>query len=152
MKKIDLGQTIGILANLGVIAGIGFLAVELQQNNRLLGAQARTARTAVAIDSADTRVSNTELRRALMKDERGEPMSEDEEYLLGIWYWGILVRLQYVYGEYREGLIEKDDIPVGDWKEFFFDGGLMGELWKETAETHFRPDFVEFMEREVIGK
>jgi hypothetical protein len=31
MKKIDLGQTIAIFANIGVIAGIVFLSVELQQ-------------------------------------------------------------------------------------------------------------------------
>ena len=30
LKKIDLGQTISILANVGVIAGIVFLAVELR--------------------------------------------------------------------------------------------------------------------------
>ncbi len=41
MKKIDLGQTITILANVGVIAGIVFLAVELRQNNTLMAAQAR---------------------------------------------------------------------------------------------------------------
>jgi hypothetical protein len=28
MKKIDVGQTIGILANIGVVAGIVFLAIE----------------------------------------------------------------------------------------------------------------------------
>jgi hypothetical protein len=33
MKKIDLGQTITILANIGVIVGIGFLAIEIQQTN-----------------------------------------------------------------------------------------------------------------------
>ena len=32
MKKINLGQLIGILANLGVIAGIVFLAFELEQS------------------------------------------------------------------------------------------------------------------------
>jgi len=32
MKKIDLGQTITILANIGVIAGIVFLGYELRQN------------------------------------------------------------------------------------------------------------------------
>ncbi len=41
MKKIDLGQTIGILANVGVIAGIVFLGFELRQNNQFLGAEAR---------------------------------------------------------------------------------------------------------------
>lgn len=32
MRKLDLGQIINTLANLGVIAGIIFLAVELNQN------------------------------------------------------------------------------------------------------------------------
>jgi len=35
MKKIDLGQGLTLLANLGVIAGIVFLAVEIQQANRI---------------------------------------------------------------------------------------------------------------------
>lgn len=34
MKKIDLGQGAQILANIGVIAGIVFLAVELRQNKK----------------------------------------------------------------------------------------------------------------------
>jgi hypothetical protein len=33
MKKLDLGQTIGILANIGVIAGIVFLAIEVKSAN-----------------------------------------------------------------------------------------------------------------------
>jgi hypothetical protein len=32
MKKVDLGQIITIVANVGVIVGIGFLAYELRQN------------------------------------------------------------------------------------------------------------------------
>jgi hypothetical protein len=35
MKKIDLGQTISILANIGVIVGIVFLALEISQSNRI---------------------------------------------------------------------------------------------------------------------
>jgi hypothetical protein len=36
MKKIDLGPTITLIANLGVIIGIGFLAYELRQNTTQL--------------------------------------------------------------------------------------------------------------------
>ena len=32
MKKFDLAQTVGVLANLGVIAGIAALVIELNQN------------------------------------------------------------------------------------------------------------------------
>jgi hypothetical protein len=39
MQKINLGQTISILANVGVIAGIVFLAVEIGQNHTALEEQ-----------------------------------------------------------------------------------------------------------------
>ena len=42
MKKIDLGQTVSILANVGVIIGIAFVGIELSQNNALLSAEARS--------------------------------------------------------------------------------------------------------------
>jgi hypothetical protein len=40
--KIELGPTVQVLANLGVIAGIAVLALELKQNNELLASQARS--------------------------------------------------------------------------------------------------------------
>lgn len=39
MKKIDVGQTLAILANIGVIAGIFFLAIEIRQNQASLEEQ-----------------------------------------------------------------------------------------------------------------
>jgi hypothetical protein len=35
MKKIDVGQAIAVLANIGVIAGIVFLAIEIRQDNAM---------------------------------------------------------------------------------------------------------------------
>jgi hypothetical protein len=48
MKKIEIGQTIGILANIGVIAGIVFLGYELRQN------------TSVALATASQSMANAE--------------------------------------------------------------------------------------------
>lgn len=45
MKKFDLGQAIQLLANIGVLAGIIFLAFELRQNNEFARAEARNAMT-----------------------------------------------------------------------------------------------------------
>jgi hypothetical protein len=50
MKKIDLGQTITILANLGVIAGIVFLGIEMQQNTDAI--QSSTAQSVTSISSS----------------------------------------------------------------------------------------------------
>ena len=41
MKKLDIGQTMSVLANVGIIAGIVFLGYELQQNNDQLRSQSR---------------------------------------------------------------------------------------------------------------
>ena len=47
MKKTDLGNTLGILANVGVIAGIVFLALEVRQTrDAVLGATYLTRATA----------------------------------------------------------------------------------------------------------
>lgn len=50
MKKIDVGQMITILANLGVIAGIVFLAIEIQQNTRTAQASSYEALTGRIIE------------------------------------------------------------------------------------------------------
>jgi len=51
---INIGESLGILANIGVIAGIIFLAMELRQNNNLLAAQARYSLRQYRSDIADS--------------------------------------------------------------------------------------------------
>jgi len=47
MKKIDLGQARQILANVGVMLGLVFLAVETGQNQRALDEQKTLAKLSV---------------------------------------------------------------------------------------------------------
>lgn len=50
MKKFDLGQSLNTLANVGVIAGIIFLAYELNQNNEFLELEAKATRVQITLD------------------------------------------------------------------------------------------------------
>lgn len=45
MKKFDLEKSVALLANIGVIAGIVFLALEIRQNTDALQAQTRSSIT-----------------------------------------------------------------------------------------------------------
>lgn len=49
MKKINFGQAVSVIANLGVIAGIAFLALELRQNNQQLAMQSYQTWVAVNV-------------------------------------------------------------------------------------------------------
>ena len=50
MKEIDLGQALGLLANVGVVAGIVFLGLELRQNTNI--AQATASQNMASAESA----------------------------------------------------------------------------------------------------
>ena len=67
MKKLDLGQTISILANIGVIAGIVFLGIEVRQNHVSLNeanAINRASSSATALEYLN------EFRTSLAQDEQ----------------------------------------------------------------------------------
>jgi hypothetical protein len=53
MTNIDFGQTINTLANIGVIAGIVFLAIEVRQNQASLNESNRISQRALEISSLE---------------------------------------------------------------------------------------------------
>ena len=152
MKKIDPGQLITILANIGVIAGIVFLAVELQQNNALLDAQARATRAQVRINATDVILNNPELIRALVKQQNGESLSQVDQMYLTQQADGLMVRWEYVYGEFQEGLIEEESVPVENWRYVFAAYPDLAKRWEEIGRFSYHPDFVQFMEENVVSE
>ena len=80
MKKIDLGQTITIAANLGVIAGIIFLALEVQQNNELMRVSVREGQSERLQHYAEQVYMVPGLAEILVKVRNGEPLTEVERF------------------------------------------------------------------------
>lgn len=93
MKKIDFGQTIAILANLGVIAGIIFLVFELQQNNEMIRGQTRSQLAKDVIDLFQSNMSDDTYADLLVRGNSGEELSTVERYQYSrhrnawIWNW-----------------------------------------------------------------
>lgn len=82
MKKIDFGQTISILANLGVIGGLIFVGMQLQQDREL----AVIAGTEASADArrywAELVTNNSEV---WVKGRNGEDLVETEQAELKHW-------------------------------------------------------------------
>ena len=76
MKKIKLGQVVSILANVGVILGLMFLAYELRQNNQLIEAQQRDSRNSRVLYLNEVIIESPGLAEIISKSGRGEPISE----------------------------------------------------------------------------
>lgn len=150
MKKIDLGQTIAILANLGVIAGIVFLAVELRQNSDQLAAQSRAARLAVFTDFLNSQFQDPQLAELIVRARSGEPLTEAELYRIQAFNGRQWIAMQYVYGEVQRGMIDEAEISIEAWREAFLESPRARESWDETKHQ-LSPDFREFMERNVVN-
>jgi len=150
MKKMDLGQTITILANIGVIAGIAMLAVELRQNNEALGTQARLEREGVLRAGISRRLNNLGAVRATAKARMGEALSPEEVILLDDLNVSIFTDLFLVYGQVRDGLVPPEAIPVESWRNGYHTRyPRMAESW--SVYRKFWPsDFVDWYEENVI--
>jgi hypothetical protein len=152
MKKIDLGQTLTILANIGVIAGIAFLAYELRQNNQMMQVQARALQNESATDFADVILSNVELAAAVSRVENGEALSETDKVLLRALALRVYRSWEWSWEEWQAGRL---DDPTEGWNAvtrnraaFKYD---LGSQWPDVNQT-VSPDFRDWMDENIFAQ
>ena len=108
MKKVDLGQAIAIVANLGVIAGIIFLAIELRQNNQLLQAEAIAAVLETRIHRQELMLTNPQFVEVVEKNDRGEPLSSTEQRVIRAGHRQVLLGWQKDFFLFEQGILSED--------------------------------------------
>ncbi len=152
MKKLDLGQTISILANVGVIAGIIFLGLELRQNNEFLATQARAQRGAISREVELRMLQNPDLRRATIKARNGDVLSEDEIFLLELENLAVITDWKIIYQEYQMGALEESTLNIVGWRNgFHVRKPGMPEHWSANKQL-YPPRFVQWMEENVVNE
>jgi hypothetical protein len=149
VKKIEIDRAIAILANLGVIAGIVFLGVELNQNNQLLQAQVRSDRASVRRASLLRYLENPQLMSAFVKARAGEPLSSEEHQYIEFQNDAVLADWEYIYGEYSLGLLHDDDVPIEGWRLAFGENPNLLNRWQQIRAT-VSPEFAQWMEDYVV--
>ena len=151
MKKLDFGQTITILANLGVVAGILFLAFEIQQNNTLLESQARDARTDVRRGAYQLQIENPELNRIINQNRNGGHLNEEEQELLNAYFDYILSGFQQGYGDYQSGLIELTEMQNLVSGIVFDRAPGLEEYW-QSAKLRHHPEFAAWVDQIITER
>ena len=107
MNNFDLRQTIGILANLGVVLGILLLVYELAQNRQMMRAQTRHAVSQGVIDQFSRVAENPEYSELVREGFAGELRSDEDRYRYNN---HLLTRFRYwedVHFQYRMGLFDE---------------------------------------------
>jgi len=109
MKLSKLNESLTLLANIGVIAGIVFLAIEVQQNTSMMQAQTRDSITQsiLTIQEWNTDISNVEL---MARGVAGQIETDTLEW--GAFRSRVEMTLRAWENElyqYEQGLFEEDE-------------------------------------------
>jgi len=153
MKKIDLGQTINTLANVGVIAGIAFLAVQMQQNNALLANQARSELADRRTRFIEMLIEYPDISELLAKVSDGQTLTPAEQIRFDQLARRLFASWESQFLEVEQGIIPLDSLPIRQWRVIFYgtrqpDFRLQAawEGWRQEA----MPQFAEFVEANIV--
>lgn len=147
MKKIDLGQTINTLANIGVILGIVFLAFEINQNNSQLTAQSRYNYFRTRIDFSLLSATDPVLTPVLAKAALGEALSPEEDVLMNSFAIAALDAWRYEFLEYNDGRLSIEELDIPRKREIFNQPGMRAAFERNLGGPGWSEDFKDFLQQ-----
>ena len=109
MKKIDLGQTVTVLANLGVLIGILLLVYELSQNREMMRAQTRNSVAEMVVNLLAVEVGDPGISELWVNRRSGKPLTPVEIERFQVLQWAYWRYRENVHYQYRNGLYEEDE-------------------------------------------
>jgi hypothetical protein len=140
-----------IIAVLGVIGSLIFVAFEIRQNNELLAAEARANRHENRSQNANRQfLENPHLVELVLKSNSGQQLTDIEQFTIERFFNQMLYDFQFVYVEYQRGQFDEKDLNISSMKSAFYRNAGMLQYWKEAAEKHFRPDFIQWMNENIV--
>jgi hypothetical protein len=105
MDTESLSRWLSIGANFGVLVGIAFLAIEIQQNTEMTRAQITQSRADAAISVADMAVNSDYIPAIYVKIQNGESLSEEDAFRYTVWLRATLRNQDNNIQQYDQGLL-----------------------------------------------
>ena len=134
----------GVFANVGVLLGIIFLAIELQQNNALMETRARAEFADRATSTMSLVAANPQLAEIIARPLA--ELSAGEQLQRRYFFLRFMKNIEFLFLESND----ISELPIVGWSVTFQDSDNL-QLW-EVDKQSFKQRFVEFVETELIGR
>jgi len=158
MNFDKLNQWIMTAANVGVLAGIVFLGVEIQQNTTMVRAQTRDAMTEKQIAYYELNINNIEAANIFRNIENASEVDRtSNEYRQFTLITLAQLRMwENELYQYRQGLFDLQELESRRrfWATTLRSTSLSGQARREVWENQkefFAPDFIEVLETLMRG-
>jgi len=134
-----------LVTNLGVLAGIIFLAIELRQNNELMSAQDRFNRLTIGTSGSTALIQRSDLADIFVKARNSE-LNEVESLVYEQYVERVFKNWEWTYYE-----IPRAEIPVRRWQVFFELNPAVIAIWQRRNDQ-YRKEFVQFVIDSIVNE
>lgn len=150
MQKIRVGHAISVIANIGVLAGLGFLGYEIRQNTQAIEGGTIQSLAQQTLEASMIGVEHPELRLAFARAGRGLEYTTPEDYSILAWYYVGLLRIaENRHQQVSLGTLSADpniltSASKAAWRHPFF-----GFYWQATR-SNYSDDFAQWVDANLI--
>ena len=149
MKRIEPGQVMTFIANVGVLGGILLLVYELRQNNELMEADARLNRVAMSVNAWRSTAENGDLTELREREKSGEELSNTERRRVDAAVMSIFVIVAWTFAELSEKSLAVNQVREVQ-RYNFANFPEYRRVW-EARKSTFDPTFVQWMDENVVN-
>jgi hypothetical protein len=150
MNLDSLNKWLTLVANIGVLAGILFLAFELQQNTQMMRAQMNQSRADTALAEQHSIYTNDIIAPILVKAEANEQLNPVEMRMYRTYFRGFNRNQDNNLWQYRNGFLG-ENIPrsIRGAVRSVIGGNKLGlQLW-DQSNLDYTDDYREFVEEAI---
>lgn len=144
MNSAKLNDWLTLIANIAVVGGIVFLAIELRQNNELLRSESRQALVANDVASLAANFANADVFEKFVSDEA---LSAQDQLRLSFMFALDLRNREFEYFQYTNGLLDEQT-----WLAYRHvilinhSTGLGRKWWDEIGRGIVDPEFAKLVD------
>ena len=152
MKKIELGQSLEIIANVGVLVGIIFLALEINQNTALIEAEMSQNRTDTAMTEAQSIYNSDHLPGILTALRNGESITDVDEERIYHWARSFNRNMENQLRLYRLGMLEENIVRSMEFaiQDVIGISPVTRGIWERT-KLQYSDEYIQVVDRVLAG-
>ncbi len=144
MISSKINEWLTLIANVAVVGGILFLAIELRQNNELLRSESRQALVANDLTSLTANLENADVFAKLVSEVE---LSSEEQLRVSFMYALDLRNREFEYFQYINGLLDEETWLAYRHVILINHSTVLGrKWWDEIGRGIVDPEFARLVE------
>ena len=149
MNSSKINGWLALIANVAVVGGIVFLAIEIGQNNELLRSESRQTLVANDVTSLTVNIENADVFAKLVSKQT---LSAEEQLRLSFMYTLDLRNREFEYFQYTNGLLDEETwISYRHVISVNHSAGHGKTWWDEIGRALVDPEFGKLIDEQLVN-